>query len=759
MINILKQPKLFAAGMLLPCSMGAFAGGSLALEEVVVTAQKREQTLQDIPGSVAVLDEARLQQSATTEFSDLSSLTPGLNLAAASDGFAPLIRIRGVGNNRLTPSIRPSVGIFIDDIPLTRPEAAFNNLTDIRSIEVLKGPQSTLFGKGVSSGAINIHTKNPDMLERSGFAETSIADSGLREYRGGLNIPLTDKLAARGSVYQTTKSEQLTNLFNGEDDETNTQGGRLRVLWEPVDELSVRLGYDKHDLQTTNSGVDALVYGGLTLDKAAEKGLLLPDANPFDGKNYQELATDRDSDSEIFSLAVHWDIDDNWSFDSISAQQKWQAVVDEPAGGTSPFGIVTAIPSQDIDTFSQEFRFLYDRDKLSSMMGIFYADSDRAAHIQVLNTALVIPGDDLALAILVEQDERSRDYGLFMHNIYAFTDATDITFGLRYNKTQTEGVNYQYTGAGYFVDQHSPLVGTPSSWAIPARRDSWKKVTGTLKVNHFVTEDISVYAGLGTGFKAGGFDAVKNAALYNGSETAPLSSFEAETATSWEIGVKGNSRDSSLRWAASAFYQLYDDYQVEVPDPVGPGNDVNNAGEVVSQGFEAEVTWLLSEQLLIDGSLSYIDSRWGEYGNAPCHGLQIQAATCVDGVQDLSGKRRNGTSPWTANLGASWTDSYSDELDWFARLDLVFRDDFIGATDLDPRTKQSSYTLVNATAGLMASGDGGWEIKLWAKNLTDEKYIALFSNARDGYQPNGTWGWGVNSGARRTLGATLGYTF
>ena len=137
-------------------------GQQMMLEEVIVTAQKRQQTIQDVPASVAAISAEMLEQTNTTNFTDLSKITSGVNIDGGQDGFGAIIRIRGAGNNSFAPAIRPSVGIFIDDVPLVSVESAFNNLADIERIEILKGPQSTLFGKEVSSGAIAMTTRRPD---------------------------------------------------------------------------------------------------------------------------------------------------------------------------------------------------------------------------------------------------------------------------------------------------------------------------------------------------------------------------------------------------------------------------------------------------------------------------------------------------------------------------------------------------------------------------------------------------------------------
>ena len=223
-------------------------GQQQMLEEVIVTAQKRQQTIQDVPASVAAISAEMLEQTNTTNFTDLGKITSGVNINGGQDGFGGIIRIRGVGNNSFAPAIRPSVGIFIDDGPLASIETAFNNLSDIERIEILKGPQSTLFGREVSSGAIAMTTRRPDTAGVDGYIEGNFGNLGLAEYRVGGNLPLGDTFAIRGSYYHNERDATVDNIITGgEEGEYDKDGGRIRVLFEPSADFSAILSYEFHD--------------------------------------------------------------------------------------------------------------------------------------------------------------------------------------------------------------------------------------------------------------------------------------------------------------------------------------------------------------------------------------------------------------------------------------------------------------------------------------------------------------------------------
>ena len=182
------------------------------LEEVLVTAQKRTQTVQDVPSSVAAFSEEMLDKSNTRNFGDLGKIASGLTMTPSGDGFGSIIKIRGVGNNAFAPAIRPSVGIFLDDIPLSSTEAAYNNMADIERVEILKGPQATLFGKEVSAGAISLYTKRPDTQTTDGYIEGNFGNQGLQEYRVGGNLPLGNQFAVRASVYNNQRDSIVKNI-------------------------------------------------------------------------------------------------------------------------------------------------------------------------------------------------------------------------------------------------------------------------------------------------------------------------------------------------------------------------------------------------------------------------------------------------------------------------------------------------------------------------------------------------------------------
>ncbi|MEM1113840.1 MAG: TonB-dependent receptor, partial [Pseudomonadota bacterium] len=768
-----KKPQLVRKTAL-ATALAAFSAPSLAqmtLEEVVVTAQKREQTVQDIPASVAAISAEMISLTNTREFSDLNKITSGITVTGGADGFGPIIRIRGVGNNAFAPAIRPSVGIFLDEVPLVELETAYNNMADIERIEILKGPQATLFGKEVSSGAISLFTKRPDTTGNDFYAEGNFGNLDLEEYRIGGNLPMGDMFALRASYYYAERGDIVTNRADVGGLGTNfgmgdyeKDGYRLRLGFEPTDTFSAILSYEKHNIELFGSAAVTQEYGDLyttwrnNVVDDPQPGDLVP-FDPFSGSTANAAPTNRETDTEIISLHVEWQLSDSWSLTSVTSSQEYTAEVTGEAdlglvdndgnplpdlGSTTvgPYFVAGFIQDRESTAVTQELRLNFDTDNWSSIFGFFYSDSELINFVPFTSPLGALPsGSIFQAAGDSDLTEDIEEWAFFNHNIWTIRDGLDFTFGVRYAETEKDAVKAQLTGVGVLEDLNTPPVPvTPWVDDVPKQNDTWESITGTVKLTWWVTDEVSVYGGWDRGFKAGGFNVCK------GTEPEPLGcfnddNFDEETADNFELGFKGRFFDNTLIWNGAIFYQVYDDYQVEIQDDEGIGNTIQNAAKAEIEGIETEFQWLASENLLIDGNISYVDARWDEYENAACLRPQYQAIACSpdpvsgDPVQDLSGKRLNQTSPWTANLNVTWNDTLNNGMGWYIRGEYAYRDDRFFFPDLDPELTDDDYFLLNASIGLTVQNQN-WDIILWGKNLTDEEYLFNGSRNRDAGNPN-----------------------
>lgn len=384
---------ILAAGIGVSAGMahGAEPVQPAVLDEIIVTAQKREERLQNVPISVTALSAERLNKSLITEFNDLSKATSGVTLSASKGGFFPTVRVRGVGSNRFTPSIAASVGIFLDDVPYTRLDAAFSNLLDLDSVEILKGPQSTLFGKDVSSGAIALRSKRPNFERVSGTLRMQIDNNGLREYGAVANLPLGDTLAARGSIYTTEDENEIRNLATHERPSNESKGGRVQLRWNPVDSLDIVVSHQRNENEAHNGINNVIEYGTFSRQIAAAKGVNLPRAGS-ERKAYFEIPARRIQDTEISALHVRWNLRERWSFTSISSYQEWELDTPETTSASAPMATLGSMGKQGFHGWTEELRLSYQSDALSSLIGVFLSKGDRYNTTDVYQAVAVGPG-------------------------------------------------------------------------------------------------------------------------------------------------------------------------------------------------------------------------------------------------------------------------------------------------------------------------------------------------------------------------------
>jgi iron complex outermembrane receptor protein len=755
------------------CTVALPASAERVLEEVIVTSQKREQTLKDVPSSVTALSSDFLDKTASKNFQDLGKIAAGLEIGGGSDGFGRSVRIRGVGTNKYVRAVSPSVGIFVDDIPLVDPGVAFTNLADVERIEVLKGPQSTLFGKGVSSGAIAIVSKKPTLDANAFYVETNIGNHGLQEHRLGGNVVASDALALRGALYWGKRDGEIRNLLDGKKGTSNNNNGAsLRLMWQAVEDFRVVVAYQKHELEAENGDSLILSYGDYhRLMASRDPAIDLVEGRPFDRVTQDSSQIVRDTETDIVSLHSFWDINEQWSFASVTAQQEFSQgnarsrLRADNSGDTAigPSVITPFNTRMDLESFSQELRFNFTGERLNSTIGVFYSDSEGQTVTSLANTVAaipVLPEPLLRLAILSVFDQQTEEWAVFSNNTWSFSDRWDMTLGLRYTSVDKRDDSATLLGQGKFASLQSPFIPFVSNWSIPQQQSSWKVITGGLKFSYAVSDDASIYFGYDRGFKPGGHDTASHYMGDPSGNSAVVSpGFSEEYGDNIEVGIKGLFAERRISLSAALFHQVYRDYQVNIPDPITTFKTVN-AAEVVVQGAELEFQWLLGEHMTLDGNIAYNDSRYDSYRNAGCDAPQFKALACTPDqsgnlVQDLSDKRLNLVAPWTANIDAAWNDTLANGWRWYIRGELAFRDDRLGTPDLDPATRMAAYTLVNASAGLR-SPDSHWSLQLWGKNLTDKNYLTSIDSNSDG---SIVTGYRATLGAQRAFGLTVRYEY
>jgi len=725
-----------------------------ALEEVIVTAQKREQRLQDVPTTVSVLSGEALDAAQITEVNQLSTLSPSIFINSDQTGRNSKVKIRGVGPDEQS-TLRPAVGFFYNDIPLINQlqgglsVASDLDLGDLDRVEVLQGPQSTLFGESVSGGAIAFYNRRPSVEDGfNGRVSLVVGDHDLQQIRGSIGAPLGEKFAFRAAVHHNEYEDQVVNTVDGSRRKLEGEGYSAQLLFEPTDYLRFILEFNHRESRQdggANDGMDAITYGAGTIAAAGAQGITLTPQDPFDRKTQMVLPFEEELVNELTSLHVNWDIDDQWSLTSVTGYQDNEDHYggDESVGGyNASNGVITgffAFGVQKIHYLTQELRVNYAGDRFDSMIGAFY--SDYQAPVSRGDFGFVFPGFVFPLAQYVTVDKQS--WSIFNHNSWRFSDGWELVFGARYTEESDDGQNGLVQGVGAYSGQ--PL-DTSLFPAVSSDESAWG---GTLKLLRDINDQVTVYAGIDRGFRLGG---INNLGQPN---------YDTEIALNYEFGLKGLFLDNTLRLNATVFLTDYDGYQVVQYNSEAFTFIVQNA-DVIGQGVELDAQWAPAQGVELGASVAWNDTYYDSFIGAPCDNYQLAFGTCpndpVAGAQDLTDKQLSAAPEWVGNLTAQYMAGLgATSLDWFVRGEYVYRGSSLShpvGDGGDPLQEIGSYGLVNASVGLQS--DSGWDITLWGKNLTDKDYFTNISRAPVGSEPDYVI---ARIGMERSYGVNLSYRF
>ncbi len=693
------------------------------IEEVIVTSQKRAQSLSDVPISISAFSADFLARSNIDTAGDLQAFTPGFTGYEVSSG-QPAYSIRGVQSNDFNVGSEPSIGVYLDEIYIARNGGAVIDLYDIDRIEVLKGPQGSLFGRNTTAGAISIHRKTP-ANESSGELSVGVGNFGYQEYKGYVNLPIIEnKFLARANIRHRSSDGFIDFVSpptgNGLAAEATAYHGALRFIGS--ERADIVLNIDYHD-ENSDSGV--------------YQSLLNPFNDPV--SDFYESGSDlgvsnrNRRDSRHIYLKVDFDLSATLSVKSITSFREYNNDYLEDTDGTSRtllhFGI-----DEENETFQQELRLTgasFDS-RLSWFAGVTYAQEDVLQESTATYDEESICGAqafllgfpplpcDIVLASLVgppfpfgflgaEVTEQTRGNGsnesvsLFFDGTYDVTDHLRVTAGLQYVRDEKEldlfaphvpsTLGFIIAGAGQ----------TPSNLIIPAFegefRESFDDLMPRMVIDYNLNADIMLYASATKGYKGGGFNLLVPSA----------GSFEPEHVWSYETGLKGSAADGSFGFDLSVYYYDYTDLQVlQFEESL---TVVRNAAEVDGRGIEISVNSAPMDRLKVIATYAYTDAKFREFS------LQDQ---------DLSGNRTQRTPENTASLLIDYQLPGITE-----NLDLSFRAEGSYQTEefFDPENtgKQGSYGLVNLRFFASALDDR-MRVELFVENALDEEYITQFQS-------------------------------
>ncbi|MEM6652100.1 MAG: TonB-dependent receptor [Pseudomonadota bacterium] len=742
------------------------------LGTVTVTAQKREQNVQDVPISISAYSGEFLEESGAQTLQDIALYSPNFLLPSSSQLTNARIQIRGVGSVG-NAGIEPSVGVFIDEVYYPRPGSILGNLLDVQTVEVLRGPQGTLFGRNTAAGALNIRTKDPSLDANT--ADLTIGAGNFDAYHGSavLNGVLSDTVAVRVAGQYSERGGFGTNLLDGQEfgarDDLNLRG---KVLFNVGEQLSIKLAADYSEINFGGQTVELLadtiptpVFGGTIgalFGAPARDAFLAAAEDPFDHEIYQDHRDFSDDSQWGLSLHADYEFGSGHILRSITSVRDWEA---------SNFGSSLRLPAQlfpraqefENNTFSQEVQLLSPSGgDFEYVVGGFYYDeaydildtSDLGAQFcPNIVTGLAGPGAAAGCAAgqqddasVVEFAQDLTSYAVFGQGTWRPNDQWALTAGLRWTDEEKTG-NYTSTINNAFVT----ALSIRSAETLPETTITDDQLTYFANASWFPVDDVMVFATYSTGYKGGGFNTQGTFPALSASQRV----FDAETSDNFELGIKSQFFNNTVQANVTAYRMDLEGFQDRAFD--GISFVTRNVGELRQQGIEADVIWAPLDQLTINSGLSFLDSEFLDYQNAS--GLPGGP------VQDLTGGEAHFSPDVQGSLVADWSDSLGlNEVDYFLRGEVQYiGEQNVGATtNNSPQTIQDAYTLVNARIGLAAS-DNNWRLTLWGKNLTEEGYCTSIFNQPFGGPLGGTANLQTPQrcvvGAPRTYGVELKKSF
>ena len=746
-MNVLRNISTFSITLslsLIQSPVWAQSGAS-ALEEIVVTARKREESLMETPVSITAFTGNILSDMNLTSIDQIADQTPGLvfsnsaNISGSSNASA--VFIRGIGQSDYTLAVEPGVGIYIDDVYLPHSIGNVANVVDVERIEVLRGPQGTLFGRNTVGGAVRVVTKKPHD-EFDGDIEFTTGSYNRVDVKGHINIPISDDFFIRVSALTQDRDGFVARPFldgdSGDKDSLNLIG---QARWLVTDDFTadLTLGFERDDSEgapmvalkqdpTHPAGTQAQRFRDFIaphVDPGVLKGMLQgftpqvindPDGNSFVSFSDTDIPTDLEGFN--FNLTLNWDIKDDLSVKSITSYRTLESQFGRDADNLPFNQQVELFLSVDYEVWSQELQLSgtsFD-DKLDWTVGGYYYYEDGVEDDFVSFASFDINSGGFF---------STEDFAAFAQGTYHVTDQLSLTAGFRYTdeekKSKIDGVRHQSLLTG-FISDHSAggfksntTFGPGLPFALVGAGTFKNKLTEWVpyaNLSYQWNDDLMTYVSYSEGFKGGGVQ-VRNGAL------GFLPVFDPEFVETIEVGVKWSGFDGRLNISAAGYFTDYDGVQLPAivfQQSIGNAvSVVDNLGNAENSGFELEFSALPTPDLRISAGLAYLDSEYTSVkANTPGDALDPESAITED--DELP-----NTPEWQLNASASY-DIHTTYGVFTPRVDVAYSDDQYNDAINSEAIKRDSYTNLNLSIGFV-DNNNRWSGAVFVTNALDEQYV------------------------------------
>jgi iron complex outermembrane receptor protein len=705
--------------------------------EITVTSRRTEENVQDVPIAVSVVTGQELEDVAASDISELESYVPNLSIYQGRNQSTTLTAfLRGVGQADPLWGVDPGVGLYIDDVYIARAQGALLDVYDVQRVEVLRGPQGTLYGKNTIGGAIKYVTK-PMSDSFEGQITLNGGSFDTQEVRANINVPIVKgKLRGKVAFAELNRDGYGTNLYTGRDvSDKDTTAYRLGLEWLPAENVALRLDYDHTQDDAEPVGLTRLQANPLCpifLGRTCE-----PLPNLFDTES--GLAPINSTESTGYAMTLTWGISPDWQFKSITAMRETDTE-NNIDFDTTPAPIVDSSPVYFDDQTTQEFQLLYTGSgKLNGVLGLYYFDGTAGGTVKATFVGSTFTTTD--------GDIDTESYALYADANIRLTESLTLNLGLRPTRETKDGraFNVLNTDATF-----QNILFVLADFEDSVTFESWAPKIG---LEYKFSDDVMGYMTVNRGFKSGGYNVRAQSAIFPESALP----FDDEVMTMGEVGVKSLMADGRFLLNGAVFYGDYTDIQVSTftsYDSDGDGEDdaffgnFLNAGDATVQGVELEYSWASASWFGLGGFLAYLDAAPDEFLDEN-----------QDGFVDTQ----------VITNAPEWTGAIRANVDFPAFGGLItgsvgynYRDDSVLTNEggpypgqptrpLEPLV-QSSYGLLDAWISWL-SPKAHWRIGVSGKNLTDEEYIT------NGYNLP-VFGVVMGSyGAPLTVLATLEYRF
>ena len=716
-----------------------------AIEEIVVTAQKREEKLEDVPLSLVAVTGATLERANVTDIAQLPRLVPNMNITQANLVSNLRMSIRGVGTSGNT-AVDPSIGTFVDGIYVPRPGALVASFNDIAGVEVLRGPQGTLFGRNSTAGGILFRTNDPG-TQLDGSLEAQAGNYGMQKYAGTIDLPASDKLSFRAAGLYDQMDGYAHDRYGSHDyGNGDTTAGRVGRKWDILENLKWTLKFDYSKIGGDGAvqyEIDPKTVTPLDATRlTAFTGGNPPDLyHPYDLKSNQRIVGSIDDHQWGVASNLAWDLAGGYSMRLLGGYRHWQ---DDQVDGDVvflPLNLVTRTDNSDSKSQSYELQLISPVDKLFGgrldyVAGLYYFQEDFST------------GEDLAMgsdfcthlvpaaqrpacnasgsksdATHLDFSQNAKNYAIYSQANFRLLDPLTLVLGGRWTKDEKSGSFLQLVNNPFMISLRSP-ENTP----LNLDDDYFTYRAG---LNWKLNPDLMLFTSYSTGYKSGGFNS-SGGTTYVTSPPPPHllppidRVFKKETSNSLEAGVKSTLAGGTAHLNATLYRQNLQDFQDRAFD--GVSFRVLNAGNLLDQGVEADGDVALGDHWRFFAAFAYLDAYFTKYPNGSCLPYPTQVnPKCTQNLKDA-------TPTYSPEYTASGGAQVEGETGWHDTGFLVRSDlQYVGAqnvnavNDNNPQAIQPAVVLLSARASLLFGAHRNYSLSAFGDNLTGVGYCSFKS--------------------------------